>query len=97
MQADKIILMQHDAGGEGSRGGKIIGHTSSGKPIYASKKLMSIKKELERASQQHQEFKASGADEGMIRHAQSRVRALIQRHNSQVDKDKRMAEVKGMF
>lgn len=25
-----------DAGGEGSRGGKIIGHTSSGKPIYAS-------------------------------------------------------------
>ena len=25
-----------DAGGEGSRGGKVIGHTSSGKPIYKS-------------------------------------------------------------
>lgn len=25
-----------DAGGEGTRGGKIIGHTSSGKPIYGS-------------------------------------------------------------
>lgn len=26
-----------DAGGEGSRGGKIVGHTSSGKPIYLDK------------------------------------------------------------
>lgn len=27
-----------DVGGEGSRGGKIIGHTSSGKPIYMNHK-----------------------------------------------------------
>lgn len=27
-----------DVGGEGSRGGKIVGHTTSGKPIYASAK-----------------------------------------------------------
>ncbi len=28
-----IVMMRNDAG-EGSRGGKIIGHTSGGKPIY---------------------------------------------------------------
>ncbi len=27
-----------DAGGEGSRGGKIVGHTGSGKPIYMNNK-----------------------------------------------------------
>ena len=32
----QISGLKVDAGGEGSRGGKIIGHTSSGKPIYAS-------------------------------------------------------------
>lgn len=31
-----ITGLKVDAKGEGSRGGKIIGHTSSGKPIYAS-------------------------------------------------------------
>lgn len=29
----RTVMMRHDAG-EGSRGGKIIGHTKSGKPIY---------------------------------------------------------------
>ena len=29
-----VVMMRNDAG-EGSRGGKIVGHTSSGKPIYA--------------------------------------------------------------
>ena len=37
-----IVMMRNDRG-EGSRGGKIIGHTSSGKPIYASKNQMSSK------------------------------------------------------
>lgn len=31
----KITGLKIDQGGEGSRGGKIIGHTTSGKPIYA--------------------------------------------------------------
>lgn len=39
---DMIDLMK---GGEGSRGGKIIGHTSSGKPIYSPKTLAQYKKE----------------------------------------------------
>jgi hypothetical protein len=29
-------MMRNDQGGEGSRGGKVVGHTSSGKPIYES-------------------------------------------------------------
>lgn len=32
----KITGLKVDATGEGSRGGKIIGHTSSGRPIYGS-------------------------------------------------------------
>lgn len=35
-QAQRIILMRPTTDVEGSRGGKIIGRTSSGKPIYAS-------------------------------------------------------------
>ena len=31
----KMTNLRVDAGGEGSRGGKIVGHTTSGKPIYA--------------------------------------------------------------
>ena len=34
----KITGLKIDATGEGSRGGKIVGHTTSGKPIYASAK-----------------------------------------------------------
>ena len=35
----KITGLKVDAGsGEGSRGGRVIGHSSSGEPIYASKK-----------------------------------------------------------
>ena len=33
LSTDRLVLTK---GGEGSRGGKIIGHTSSGKPVYAS-------------------------------------------------------------
>ena len=34
----QITGLKVDAGGEGSRGGKIIGHTSGGKPIYVNAK-----------------------------------------------------------
>ena len=32
-----VDLTQFEKGGEGSKGGKIIGHTKSGKPVYANK------------------------------------------------------------
>ena len=35
LEDGRVVLLK--AGGEGSRGGKIIGHTSSGKPIYDTK------------------------------------------------------------
>ena len=34
----QITGLKVDGGGEGSRGGHVIGHTSSGKPIYSSNK-----------------------------------------------------------
>lgn len=35
--AEKAIEVEIEKGGEGSKGGKVIGHTKSGKPIYANK------------------------------------------------------------
>lgn len=40
----KITGLKVDVGGEGSRGGKIVGHTSGGKPIYAGKRRVHIRK-----------------------------------------------------
>lgn len=34
----RIVLLKNDTGGEGSRGGHVIGHTSTGKPVYANHK-----------------------------------------------------------
>ncbi len=34
----KLKNLKVDAGGEGSKGGKVVGHTSSGKPIYMNAK-----------------------------------------------------------
>lgn len=31
----KMAGLKVDGGGEGSKGGRVIGHTSSGKPVYA--------------------------------------------------------------
>ncbi len=36
LKVKKDVVGKKDAGGEGSRGGKIIGHTGSGKPIYGN-------------------------------------------------------------
>lgn len=35
---NRTVILKNDAGGEGSRGGHIIGHTTSGKPIYSDAK-----------------------------------------------------------
>jgi hypothetical protein len=40
--AEKAIKIEIEKGGEGSKGGKVIGHTASGKPIYASKQHEAI-------------------------------------------------------
>lgn len=40
---DVLYLDIQKGGGEGSRGGKVVGHTESGKPIYQSAARMSVK------------------------------------------------------
>lgn len=39
----KAVETDIEKGGEGSKGGKVIGHTKSGKPVYASKKAKDYK------------------------------------------------------
>ena len=40
-QIEKSDESDLEKGGEGSRGGQVIGHTESGKPVYASKPFVS--------------------------------------------------------
>jgi len=46
IRRDPIFVLK--AGGEGSRGGKVIGHTSSGKPIYGDSHLRGTREWSER-------------------------------------------------
>jgi len=48
----RLLLKAQKVGGEGSRGGKVIGHTSSGHPIYESSNVTA-------AVAQHPSFSAS--------------------------------------
>ena len=57
----KVILMRRDQ--EGSRGGKVIGHTSSGKPVYESHSHPS-----------HKDFSATDHQEAANQHAQMQTK-----------------------
>ena len=52
-----LSKLEKSAGGEGSRGGSVIGHTRSGNPIYASSK-----------HEGHQSFKAADHQDAMNHH-----------------------------
>ena len=64
-------------GGEGSRGGKVIGHTKSGKPIYEGNPSSIVKKVIDEVGKHHVDF----------RNFQDRKSTLNYNHGLTTDKD----------
>lgn len=71
-----------EKGGAGSRGGKIIGHTKSGKPIYASKNAMAEKKYT---SKDHEDAAYAHLDES-TRLAKDKKENQAETHSNEYDR-----------
>lgn len=76
-----ITGLKVDAKGEGSKGGKIIGHTKSGKPIYASnKKFSSIPHHIILPVEEHKELHKGFTTHDHIEAAQAHHKLMNKHH-----------------
>ena len=94
-------------GGEGSRGGKIIGHTKSGKPIYESKSTTTkgSKKEEVNSNKKSEKDQSISLREKLIKQGFSpeEAKKQVSGNEEKLDKDlsihedsKKIAEASGM-
>lgn len=89
------LCLAIEKGGEGSRGGKVIGHTKSGKPIYHHETYSN-----ENYSDYSKEDHADAAkvhDEKAQHHFKNKEQVLAQHHGSQSIDHKRRSEGKEPF
>ena len=79
----KINGLKVDAGGEGSKGGHVVSHTSSGKPIYASRGAPKKMTSFER----HQHTLLSNDIVGWFNDKHMGTKGMMGRRYPDVDKD----------
>ena len=72
-----------EKGGEGSKGGKVIGHTKSGKPIYQQTARIQGRERINKFSDQHKDYSKQDHEDAAELHSQL-AKKHIDQYNGEV-------------